>query len=76
LQDIFGKYDRDKVGYDLVDQHMIAAGYAKNGDGFYAKDGAVLKVPVRGLIAPPLTQQLIKAGFDPVDNIEPAGSTA
>ena len=25
LQDVFDKYDRDKVDYDLVEEHMTAA---------------------------------------------------
>lgn len=81
LQDIFDKWDRNKQDFGLVAEHMTAAGYAKNSDGFWAKGGEVLKAPVRGptffgTIAPPLTQQLLKAGFDAVENIEPAGSTA
>jgi peptide/nickel transport system substrate-binding protein len=81
MQDIFDKWDRDKQDFDLVAEHMTAAGFAKDSDGFWAKDGEALRVPVRGPtffgpIAPPLTQQLRKAGFDAVENIEPAGSTA
>ena len=48
---------------------MGKAGYAKNADGKWAKDGTVLKVPVYGPsffgpLAPPLTQMLNDAGFD------------
>ena len=48
---------------------MQAAGYAKDANGMWAKDGQTLKVPVRGPqffapLAPPLAEQLKSAGFD------------
>ena len=81
LKAIIDKYQRDKTDQSLVDQHMTAAGYTRNADGKWAKDGQVLKVPVRGVsgfapIAPPLAAQLRKAGFDATEQIEPVGSTA
>ncbi len=62
---------------ELVDQYMAAAGFERNADNVWAKDGAVLdfRVRVPAFIQPiqaPLTQQLINAGFDatsaPVDD--------
>ena len=81
LKATIDKYQRDKTSQALVDQHMTAAGFAKNADGKWAKNGQVLKVPVRGStgfapLAPPLAAQLRKAGFDATENIEPPGSTA
>ena len=62
---------------ELVDQYMAAAGFEKNADGLWAKNGEVLEFRVRvpAFIQPiqaPLTQQLKNAGFDaisaPVDD--------
>jgi peptide/nickel transport system substrate-binding protein len=81
LQEVIDKYDRDKRDLSLVEQHMTAAGYAKDDGGMWAKDGATLKVPVRGPqffapLAPPLAEQLKSAGFDASAIIEPDSSTA
>jgi peptide/nickel transport system substrate-binding protein len=81
LQQVIEKYNRDKPDPDQVTQHMQAAGYAKNGDGMWAKDGETLKVPVRGPqffapLAPPLAEQLKAAGFDATAIVEPDSSTA
>ncbi|HEY3080256.1 MAG TPA: ABC transporter substrate-binding protein [Chloroflexota bacterium] len=75
------KYDRMKVDQGQVDQHMQTAGFAKNADGKWAKNGEVLKVSVRGSLgfapmAPPIAGSLRRAGFDAVEQIEPSGSTA
>jgi peptide/nickel transport system substrate-binding protein len=81
LQGVIDKYDRNKRDLTLVAQHMQAAGYAMNGDGMWAKDGQVLRVPVRGPqffapLAPPLAEQLKSAGFDAPAIVEPDSSTA
>jgi peptide/nickel transport system substrate-binding protein len=81
LQEVIDKYERDKRDLSLVEQHMTAAGYAKDDSGMWAKDGATLKVPVRGPqffapLAPPLAEQLKSAGFDATAIIEPDSSTA
>jgi peptide/nickel transport system substrate-binding protein len=81
LQEVIDKYDRDKRDLSLVEQHMTAAGYAKDASGMWAKDGATLKVPVRGPqffapLAPPLAEQLKSAGFDATAIVEPDSSTA
>jgi len=81
LQDVIDKYDRNKRDLTLVAQHMQAAGYAKDANDMWVKDGQTLKIPVRGPeffgpLAPPLTEQLKSAGFDATSVIEPASSTA
>lgn len=81
LKDLLDKYDRLTPSQQQVDQHMQAAGYAKNGQGLWEKGGQTLKVPVRGSqffapIAPPVAAQLKKAGFDATEIVEPPGSTA
>lgn len=81
LQALLDKYDRNKQDLALVEKHMTAAGYKKNSAGMWEKDGATIKVPVRGPqffapLAPPIAAQLKKAGFDATEVIEPPGSTA
>ncbi|MEZ4864809.1 MAG: ABC transporter substrate-binding protein [Caldilineaceae bacterium] len=80
-QAILDKYDRNKTDYALVDEHMQAAGYAKNGDGVWAKEGAVLTIPLRtpqwlAPLTPVVAAQLQQAGFNAVEMLEPEGSTA
>ena len=48
LKDLLDKYDRITPSQAQVDEHMKAAGYAKNGQGLWEKGGQTLKVPVRG----------------------------
>jgi peptide/nickel transport system substrate-binding protein len=78
---IVDKYDRNKTDLSLVDEHMTTAGFAKNADGLWAKDGEVLKVPLRtpqwlAPLAPVVASQLKKAGFDAIEALEPEGSSA
>lgn len=59
----------DNPSQELVDERMAAAGFERNDDGFWAKDGEVLDFLVRtpAFIQPllaPMTQQLRNAGFD------------
>ena len=59
LKDLIDKYDRATPSQAKVDEHMKAAGYAKNAAGMWEKGGQTLKVPVRGTqffapIAPPV----------------------
>jgi len=80
-QAVLDKYDRNKTDHTLVDEHMTAAGYAKDADGLWAKDGTVLTVPLRtpqwlAPLAPVVASQLQKAGFDAVELLEAEGSTA
>lgn len=81
LQTIIDKYDRNKTDLALVEEHMTAAGYAKNADGLYAKDGEVLTVPLRtpqwlAPLAPVLAAQLREAGINAIEILEPEGSSA
>ena len=68
LQPVFDKYNRNAPSQDKVDEHMEAAGYEKNGDGFWAKDGEVLEITVHtpqpwAPIGPVVGEQFIEAGF-------------
>jgi peptide/nickel transport system substrate-binding protein len=81
VQAILDKYDRGKTDLTLVDEHMQAAGYAKNADGVWAKDGEVLTIPLRtpqwlAPLTPVVAAQLQDAGFNAVEMLEPEGSTA
>lgn len=67
--DIISKYDWESQGQDEVDSHMALAGYAKDGDDFWAKDGERLSMDlhVPGWLkpmGPVVEQQLNDAGFD------------
>ncbi|MDR3472629.1 MAG: ABC transporter substrate-binding protein [Devosia sp.] len=77
LQSVIDKYKVDNPSQANVEKYMAAAGYAKDSQGFWAKDGKELefKVRVPAFIQPiqaPLTQQLKDAGFNaiqaPVDD--------
>lgn len=81
IQAVIDKYDRNKQDFALVDEHMTAAGYAKNDAGQWAKDGTVLTVPLRtpqwlAPLAPVVASQLQAAGFDAVPMLEPEASAA
>lgn len=81
IQAIIDKYDRNKTDLALVDEHMTAAGYAKNDAGLWAKDGETLKIPLRtpqwlAPLAPVMAAQLTRAGFDALEMLEPEGSSA
>jgi len=59
-------YTRDVA---KVEERMKAAGFEKNADGFFAKDGVVFKpeiltVDIYGDIGPVVVEQLRQAGFD------------
>ena len=60
-----GKYDLGESG-----KLMTAAGYAKNGDGMWAKDGKTINCTINGFegihsdIVPVLIEMLRKGGFD------------
>ncbi len=68
-QDIVDKYNPDNSSLELVDSEMAEAGYAKDGDGLWAKDGQRLTPNALcpswlGPMAPVLEKQLRDAGFD------------
>jgi len=68
-QALIDKYNPSATGQDIVDLHMGLAGWAKDGDGYWAKDGARLTTDllVPGWLKPTgpvLEKQLRDAGFD------------
>ncbi len=73
---LLDKYDRDNFDLTSVDKYMKLAGYAKDASGMWAKDGNVLKVPMRtpgwlAPLAPAVEAQFKKAGFDAQGILEP-----
>jgi peptide/nickel transport system substrate-binding protein len=69
LQATLDEWNIDNPSQELVDQRMAAAGYERNGDGIWAKDGAPLDILLRApeFIQPllaPMAQQLRDAGFN------------
>lgn len=81
IEAIIRQYDRDKLDLSQVEAHMEAAGFAKNGDGLWSRDGQTLKVPLRtpqwlAPLAPVVAAQLKRAGFDAIELLEPEGSSA
>jgi peptide/nickel transport system substrate-binding protein len=77
LQAVIDKYDRGTQSLDKVAEYMGKAGYAKNADGKWAKDGTVLTVPVYGPqffqpSFPIVNQNLLDAGFDSTIEVTPA----
>ena len=76
IQAVLDKYDRGTASQAKVEEYMAKAGYAKNGAGFWAKDGKQLDVYFSYLdfmkaIGPVLQQQLIAAGFNTTSKIDP-----
>lgn len=66
--DLIAKYDPEKHDLDEAATHMAAAGYAKDGDGQWAKDGAKLEfdIEVPGWLkpmGPVLEKQMRDGGF-------------
>ena len=77
LQAVIDKYDRGTQSLDKVAEHMGLAGYAKDANGKWAKDGVVLNVPVYGPqffqpSFPIVNQNLLDAGFDSTIEVTPA----
>jgi peptide/nickel transport system substrate-binding protein len=68
-QDLVDQYQPDNPSPDLVASEMAEAGYEKDSEGFWAKDGARLTPNAHcanwlGPMAPVLEKQLRDAGFD------------
>lgn len=68
-QDLVDKYKPDNPSQDLVDSEMKEAGYEKDGEGFWAKDGTRLTPEFHcacwlGPMAPVIEKQMRDAGFD------------
>jgi peptide/nickel transport system substrate-binding protein len=68
---VYDTYPIGKQDLAVVEKRMTDLGYAKNGDGFWAKDGKLVEVPIIGRgqpdilkTGPVLVSQLRKAGFD------------
>ena len=66
-------YDRGTPSASKVEEYMTAAGYAKNADGIWEKDGATAKFTIRtpnwlAPIGPVLTEQYTQAGFEVTEN--------
>jgi peptide/nickel transport system substrate-binding protein len=79
LQDVYDEYNVDDQDLDKTAELMTELGYAKDDDGFWAKDGETLKLTIQmdniGKPGGPiLAQQLRDAGFDTVtDLLQSAG---
>jgi len=69
VQDLVDKYKPDNPSQALVDSEMAEAGYEKDSEGFWAKDGERLQPEFHcacwlGPMGPVLEKQLRDAGFD------------
>jgi peptide/nickel transport system substrate-binding protein len=78
--DLVAKYKPDNPDPNLVASEMAAAGYAKDGDGFWAKDGTRLTPKAfcaswLGPMAPVLEKQLRDNGFDVTFKLVTADNT-
>jgi len=73
-QDLVDQYKPDNVDSGLVASEMAEAGYEKDADGFWAKDGTRMAINAQcacwlGPQAPVLEKQLKDAGFDVTFNL-------
>jgi peptide/nickel transport system substrate-binding protein len=69
IKDLLDQYPTNKFDIAKSDEILTAKGYAKGGDGIWAKDGAKLSIAITTFqvfaeIVPIVTEQLKKAGFD------------
>jgi len=69
IKDLLEQYPTNAFDLTKTEQLMTEAGYAKDGDGFWAKDGTRLKMEILTFqvfaeIVPIVTEQLKQAGFD------------
>ena len=69
VKDLVEKYKPDNPSQEVVDSEMKEAGYEKDGEGFWAKDGARLQPEFHcacwlGPMGPVVEKQLRDAGFD------------
>ena len=74
LQDVFDEYNVDDQDIEKTAEIMTELGYAKDGDGYWAKDGETLKLTIQmdnvGKPGGPiLAQQLRDAGFDTITDL-------
>ena len=75
VQAVLDKYDRGTPSQAKVEEYMGKAGFAKNGDGWWAKAGKVFEVNFIYLtfmkpIGPVLEQQFKNAGFKTTSKID------
>lgn len=69
IQDLLEQYPTNAYDLAKTDELMTAAGFAKDGDGFWAKDGTrlsleIITFQVFAEIVPIVAEQLKQAGFD------------
>jgi len=69
IQDLLERYPTNAFDLAKSDEILTRKGYAKDGDGFWAKDGARLAMTITTFqvfaeVAPVVTQQLQNAGID------------
>lgn len=72
------KYPTNEYNLDKAAERMAAAGYEKDGDGFWVKDGQRVEAIIHGFnifndIGPILAEQLRRGGFE-ADYVTPADS--
>ena len=63
------KYDTSEFNLDKAAERMAAAGYEKDGDGFWVKDGERIPAVIHGFgifndIGPVIAEQLRRGGFE------------
>ena len=81
LQPIMDKYERDLPSQEKVDEYMDLAGYSKNADGIWEKDGQVADITIVvpqpwAPLGPVLAEQLTRAGFDAEEQLDTANQWA
>lgn len=81
LNPIIEKYNRDAPSQDMVDKYMGEAGYEKNGDGIWEKDGEVASMIINvpqpwAPLGPVLAEQLTRAGFQAEEQLDAGGQWA
>jgi peptide/nickel transport system substrate-binding protein len=75
LQDVLDKYRRGVPDPQKVQDHMAAAGYTKNDDGLWTRDGQVFAFTITtpqwlAPIGSEIAEQLTKAGFDAEEHLD------
>ncbi len=81
LDKVIKSYGRSSPSEEKVAEHMGKAGYTKNGDGKWEKDGKVVKFTVTtpdwlAPIGPVITEQFVQAGFDVEEKPDRTGGWA
>ncbi len=80
MKDVFDQYKVDTTDLKKSAEIMTKKGYAKNAQGFWAKDGKTLQLTIQCFIGDPsgpvIGQQLKDAGFDvKVDAVQSSAAT-